>query len=192
MKHFLSLLFIFISYNYLYSQSCIEIGSSKKEVRKVQGIPTAIHKYDALGIEVWDYELSSITFKKERMDEYENIQHNLRLCGEDDKSINSNNINKPTIYELAKLTQDNHVQSQGIPTDLPVAYSRYSDIPLNNDEVQIAKERGIDLSHITYAAEVGILIANDKAQRQEEYLIIGIGILCVFLIISGIFLWIRR
>lgn len=204
MKYFLSLLFIFTTHDYLYSQSCFEVGSSKKEVRKAQGTPTSIHKYAPLGIEVWDYELSSITFKKGRTYEYANLDHNLRICEEVDTRTNTDDVQdlvnispmaEDKLLQLAKK-RTAELQAQGINTDILKTdnniHSRFSDIPLNIDEVNIAKERGIDLSHITSSSDVAKLIANDKAQKQKEFLIFGIGILFVILIFVGIFLWIKK
>jgi curved DNA-binding protein CbpA len=55
------------------------LGSSKKEVLKVQGNPTSIHKYEFSGEEVWYYGTSSITFKKEKVSEYSNSSENLNV-----------------------------------------------------------------------------------------------------------------
>ena len=56
----LCLLFIFALANTALSQGTFTIGSTREEVRIVQGTPDNISRYSALGCEVWRYGYSSV------------------------------------------------------------------------------------------------------------------------------------
>ena len=79
---------LFLSIN-TFSQNCFEIGSSKNEVRNIQGTPTAIQNLEFANEEIWRYDFSSVTFKNGRVKEYSNISKNLVICSESDYSSNS-------------------------------------------------------------------------------------------------------
>jgi hypothetical protein len=81
MKYFATILLL-LNCNYIYSQVCIKIGSSKSYVRAVQGTPTSINKYASLGQEVWSYDYSTVTFQNDVVLEYSNNANNLKICNE--------------------------------------------------------------------------------------------------------------
>lgn len=63
----------------LYSQEYINIGSSKADVKKVQGEPTSVQVIERLNTEIWGYDLASVTFKNGRMSEYNNFDNILKI-----------------------------------------------------------------------------------------------------------------
>lgn len=88
MKVIFTLGIIILSIN-VFGQNCIEIGSTKQEVRNVQGTPSTIQNFEYSNTEIWMYEISSVTFKNGRVKEYSNISRNLRICPENTYSSNN-------------------------------------------------------------------------------------------------------
>ena len=80
----------------IFSQNCFDIGSAKQTVRKVQGIPKSINKYEALNKEVWTYDYSTITFKDNKVSEYNNTSNNLKLCGSYSNSTKQDELSTNT------------------------------------------------------------------------------------------------
>ncbi len=64
-----------------WSQTAFTLGSTREEVRSVQGAPTDIDRYPALGYEVWSYGLSSvkISTRDGRVIEWANSSGNLKV-----------------------------------------------------------------------------------------------------------------
>lgn len=54
-------------------------GSTRQEVYDVQGTPTGLNVYETLGVEVWAYGHSSVTFKRGVVHEFANREGNLRV-----------------------------------------------------------------------------------------------------------------
>jgi hypothetical protein len=72
------LVFLLLSFN-LYPQEYINIGSTKADVRRVQGEPTSVRVIERLDTEVWGYDLASVTFKNGKMYEYVNFDKILKI-----------------------------------------------------------------------------------------------------------------
>jgi len=56
----------------------ITIGSTKRDVLRIQGTPKNIQKYESLHQEVWDYGSSSIDFENDRVRQWSNYGNNLK------------------------------------------------------------------------------------------------------------------
>lgn len=91
-----TLLVILVSCNaVIYAQQYINVGSTKSDVKKVQGDPYSIQNYDALGEEVWSYGengIARITFKNGKVKGFKNSGLVLKI----------GNISKKTQKELSK------------------------------------------------------------------------------------------
>jgi hypothetical protein len=57
----------------------ITIGSSKKDVTRIQGTPSRISRYEYSGQEVWYYDYDSITFRNARVYEWSNLLGRLNV-----------------------------------------------------------------------------------------------------------------
>ncbi|MEI9943783.1 MAG: J domain-containing protein [Chitinophagaceae bacterium] len=89
------------------------IGSTKNEVLQVQGDPTGINKYEAMGEEVWSYGFSTVTFKRGLVSEYSNTSKNLKA-----KMTTSNKSQNNTEYFTVGSSKDEVLQAQGNPTGI--------------------------------------------------------------------------
>lgn len=81
MKQILFLLLLGLSIK-IYSQEYINIGSTKQNVKDVQGEPVSIESYEGLGEEVWGYGesgIASVTFKNGKVKSFRNYQNILRI-----------------------------------------------------------------------------------------------------------------
>ena len=95
----------------LYSKSNnFTLGSSKARVLKIQGNPTSIHKYEIFGEEVWNYGISSVTFRKGKVNEYSNLGSNLNVTVSlPEKTLN---IEKESLLSPHKSTTATTVYSK--------------------------------------------------------------------------------
>lgn len=81
MKNFIALILLFNCLN-INSQEGFRIGSTKEEVRVVQGKPNSISA-DWQGNTIWyfdDYEMARVTFSKNIVISYKNFQNVLRIA----------------------------------------------------------------------------------------------------------------
>lgn len=58
--------------------SRFSIGATKFEVKKAQGTPTRINKYESIG-EIWSYDGSTVTFKNDKVAEYNDFRNILNV-----------------------------------------------------------------------------------------------------------------
>ncbi|PUB25845.1 hypothetical protein C8J95_1128 [Elizabethkingia sp. YR214] len=81
MKQILFLLLLGLSIK-MHSQEYINIGSTKQNVKDVQGEPVSIESYEGLGEEIWGYGesgIASVTFKNGKVKSFRNYQNILRI-----------------------------------------------------------------------------------------------------------------
>ncbi|WP_407482445.1 hypothetical protein [Elizabethkingia meningoseptica] len=93
MKQILFLLLLGLSIK-IYSQEYINIGSTKQNVKDVQGEPVSIESYEGLGEEVWGYGesgIASVTFKNGKIKAFRNYQNILKIGDIKPKSSKSKN-----------------------------------------------------------------------------------------------------
>lgn len=108
-----TLLVILVSCNaVIYAQQYINVGSTKSDVKKVQGNPYSIQNYDALGEEVWSYGengIATITFKNGEVKSFKNSEMVLKI----------GNISKKTQKELSKefWKKANSKENPHVPKD---------------------------------------------------------------------------
>ena len=79
---FLHIILIFLVANLCYSQKYINIGSTKDEVRRVQGAPKSVQINEYSNSEVWGYGergQSTIEFKNEKIVGYNNFDGSLKI-----------------------------------------------------------------------------------------------------------------
>ena len=103
------------------------IGSRKEEVLRLQGTPTTIDKYPTS--EVWSYDLSTITFKRGIVNEYQNLGDNLhvslrKLLPENQEAgLNGDNISnggqRNDKFTIGSTEYD-VIRVQGTPTGVDV------------------------------------------------------------------------
>ncbi|WP_395761750.1 hypothetical protein [Elizabethkingia anophelis] len=94
MRQILFLLLLGLSMN-IYSQEYINIGSTKQNVKYVQGEPMSIESYESLGEEVWGYGesgIASVTFKNGKVKSFRNYQNILRIGNIKSHSSKSNKV----------------------------------------------------------------------------------------------------
>ncbi len=77
-----------------FSQKRINIGSTKAEVKKIQGEPTSIESYENFEEEIWRYGesgIATVTFKKEKVKAFNNYNHILKIgdISKNNKSVES-------------------------------------------------------------------------------------------------------
>lgn len=95
--------------------------------------------------------------------------------------------------DLAKIFKQNI--DSGIVTPTPIdnhVHNAFEPIRIDADLYKEGLKSGVDMSNIQSEVQLKNLILQKEKEKQEEYLIFGIGMLCVFLTILGIFLWLRR
>jgi hypothetical protein len=63
----------------LFETEKFKIGSTKDDVRRIQGEPSGVSKWEFNNTEYWNYGLSSVTFKRGKVKEYSNLGHNLKV-----------------------------------------------------------------------------------------------------------------
>lgn len=68
---------LFISSSIVFCQSFFSLGSTKDEVRRIQGTPTSINK--GYRQETWNYNLSSVTFQNDRVTEWSDYTNVLKV-----------------------------------------------------------------------------------------------------------------
>jgi serine/threonine protein kinase len=89
------------------------IGSSKDEVRAVQGIPTGVINGNGFAGDIWNYGLSSIDFTMEGyVKGYSNISRNLRVWMGPSKKDTAES------YFVLGSTKDEVLAIQGTPTEI--------------------------------------------------------------------------
>ncbi|MDQ0066777.1 hypothetical protein [Chryseobacterium lathyri] len=97
------------SLNTLYAQY-INIGSTKHEVKKVQGEPTSIEVYEEFGEEIWRYGetgIATITFKNDKMKGFSNYNGILRI-GDISKKTKQE-LSKEEFWKKANSKENSHV-----------------------------------------------------------------------------------
>lgn len=94
------LLAVLVSWNAVtYAQQYINIGSTKSEVKKIQGEPVSIESYDTVGEEVWRYGetgIAKVTFKNGKIKDFRNPNGILRIG---DNSVVARSSQKPSSKE---------------------------------------------------------------------------------------------
>ena len=98
---------------YSSSSDYFTVGSTKNEVLQIQGDPTGINKYEAMGEEVWRYDFSTVTFKNGRVSEYSNTSGNLNA-----KMTTSTKSQNSVDYFTVGSSKDEVLQAQGNPTGI--------------------------------------------------------------------------
>lgn len=116
MKQILFLLLIGLNMN-MYSQEYINIGSTKQNVKDVQGEPESIESYESLGEEVWGYGelgVASVTFKNGKVKSFKNYQNILRIgdikpnyskSNKESNDFYKNLIKKVNKYDTSKQSE---------------------------------------------------------------------------------------
>ena len=101
-----------------WSQSMFTLGSSKEEVRAIQGTPDDISRYSALGYEVWTYGFSTvkISTREGKVIEWNNTGGNLKV-----RLQPGGNVTAATFFTRGSH-KDDVLRLQGTPDDI----SRYS------------------------------------------------------------------
>ncbi|MCL1679714.1 hypothetical protein M2T92_11815 [Elizabethkingia miricola] len=114
MKQILFLLLIGFSMN-MYSQEYINIGSTKQNVKDVQGEPESIESYKSLGEEVWGYGelgVASVTFKNGKVKSFRNYQNILRIGDIKPNSPESNKESDSDELKQLLKRRDNYDRSK--------------------------------------------------------------------------------
>ncbi len=147
-----------------WSQTTFTLGSTRDEVRRVQGTPTDINLYPALGYEIWRYGLSSVTIS----------MRDLRVI-KWDNSGNLKVVLKPgvNVTTVQQFTQGSHkddvLRLQGTPTDInlypALGYEvwRYG---LSSVTISLATSRVVELSN---SGQLNALSPKIVAQRAVKY-----------------------
>lgn len=92
------------------------IGSTKSDVMRVQGTPTAVNKSDF--IDEWSYGLSSIEFENGRVKSYHNISGNLRVRLKASKDVEREDRKNPADYFTLGSTKEHVLRVQGTPSGI--------------------------------------------------------------------------
>ncbi|TDX84601.1 hypothetical protein [Epilithonimonas xixisoli] len=104
------LLLIILIFQQNQCQNYINIGSTKEQVKKLQGEPTSIEIYDEIGKEIWrygEYGIASITFKNSKIKEFKNHNHILRIGDNSEKKKSSEKItSQDTFWKKARDSND--------------------------------------------------------------------------------------
>lgn len=90
------------------------IGSTKREVERVQGTPTSVNKSDFF--DEWSYGLSSIDFENGRVKSYHNISGNLRVRLRSPK-VADNEKSSPNYFTLGS-SKKQVLRVQGTPSSV--------------------------------------------------------------------------
>jgi len=113
----LLLLFILI-FQQSQCQKYINIGSTKEQVKKLQGEPTNVESYEELGKEIWrygEYGIANITFKNGKIKEFKNHNHILKIGDNSEKKNSSDKITpQDAFWEKARDSNDIY---QPLPAD---------------------------------------------------------------------------
>lgn len=89
------------------------IGSSLDHVRRLQGTPTSITKFELLGQEIWTYGYSRITFKNSRVQQYSNASYNLKVM-----LLPSPMFSSKAPFFMLGSTKDEVLYQQGTPSSI--------------------------------------------------------------------------
>lgn len=108
----------------LFAQSNINIGSTKDEVKRIQGEPTSIEVYDELGQEIWGYGssgIATITFEKGKIKSFRNYDNILKIGNNSKKSQLKNKLNEdgtnPYIENLKEAGKDPNLLNEETTTE---------------------------------------------------------------------------
>ena len=80
------------------NKNCFFLGSTKSQVRTLQGIPVSIYKNSPTK-ETWYYKKSSVVFEGEQVIEYDNYGNNLRLC----RNVSKTQVDKEILEKKGYL-----------------------------------------------------------------------------------------
>jgi hypothetical protein len=105
---FLFLVFVFFMTD-VNAQNCFSIGSSKSDVKSVQGTPTSLMKL--MDSEIWSYDYSTVTFDLGIVAGYSNTSKNLKICS------TSKGYSNSKCFSIGS-TKDAIRSIQGTPTSI--------------------------------------------------------------------------
>ncbi|KFE99899.1 hypothetical protein IX39_04400 [Chryseobacterium formosense] len=179
MRRILPLIVLVLSsLNTLYAQY-INIGSTKQEVKNIQGEPTSVESYDIVGEEIWRYGetgIATITFKNGKIKGFRNSNGILRIG---DNSIVAKSSEKPRSKEelqekFNKITPEDTKDTSRSITGL-YGSGGQSIKTFPKEYAEMAKANGLN----PYAMPDDIDLQNMQKEYERKKLIkwvlIGIG-----------------
>ncbi|APD06586.1 hypothetical protein UJ101_01057 [Flavobacteriaceae bacterium UJ101] len=180
----------------LNAQNYINIGSTKKDVKKVMGEPNSIKNYDLLKEEVWSYGkygLATITFKKDKIAGFNNYNNILKIGDTSKKSklgkkqkLHDNPFINKIKQELAKdpnILQGEAKSLQGKTdlTGLGHGIGKYVDKSIPKEYYEIGTELGWNPHALPLNMEEQV--RNYKIKRFLKWSLISIVIIGVLFMI---------